>query len=106
MAIGHLAKPGYPFLYTILPIRESNRWLSVQTLLTEESNRRLSVQTPSDRSIDHALVAWQSGILQSRGAHFLYAILSAEESNRRFSVCPPSDHSIDHALVAWQSGIL
>ena len=35
-----------------------------------ESNRWLSVHTPSDRSIGHALVAWQSGILQSQGARF------------------------------------
>ena len=99
MAIGHLAKPGYPFLYTILPIRESNRWLSVQTLLTEESNRRLSVQTPSDRSIDPALAAWQSGILQSQDTRFCTQILLTEDSNRRFSVQTPSDCSIVHALV-------
>ena len=57
-------------MYAILLTEESNRRLSVQTLLTEESNRRLSVQTPSDRSIGHALVAWQSGILQSQCARF------------------------------------
>ena len=56
MAIGHPAKSGCPFLYTILP--------------TGESNRRFSVQTPSGRSIGPALIAWQSGILQSRSARF------------------------------------
>ena len=29
-----------------------------------------SVQTPSNRSIGHALVAWQAGTLQSQGACF------------------------------------
>ena len=43
---------------------------NVQTLPIGESNRRSSVQTPSDRSIDHPLVGWQSGILQSQGARF------------------------------------
>ena len=56
MANGHPAKSGCPFLYAILPIGESNR--------------RFSVWTPSDRSIGHALVAWQTGILQSQGARF------------------------------------
>jgi len=100
MAIGHPAKSGCPFLYAILLTEESNRRLSVQTLLTEESNRRLSVQTPSDRSIGHALAAWQSGILQGQGAHFCMLILLTEESNRRLSIQPPSNRSIGHALVA------
>ena len=65
-----------------------------------ESNRRLSVQTLSDRSIGYALVAWQSGTLQSRGARFCIQILLTEESNRRLSVQTPLDRSIDHALVA------
>ena len=60
--------------------------LVFRPLPTEEANRRFSVQPPSDRSIGYALVAWQSGILQSQGARFLYAILPTEESNRRFSV--------------------
>ena len=51
-------------------------------LPTEEANRRLSVQTSSDRSIGHALIAWQSGTLQSRGARFCMLILTTEESNR------------------------
>ena len=85
MAIGHPAKSGCPFLYTILP--------------TEEANRRFSIQPPSERSIDPALIAWQTGILQSRGAYFLYAILPTGESNRRFSAYPPSDYSIGHAPV-------
>ena len=71
-----------------------------------EFNRWLSVQTPSDRSIDHTLVAWQSGILQSQGARFCVQTLLTEESNRRFSAYPSSDCSIGHALAAWQSGIL
>ena len=75
-------------------------------LPTEESNRRLSVQTPSDRSIGHALAAWQSGILQSRGAHFCMLSFRPGESNRWLSVHTPSDRSIDHALAAWQTGIL
>ena len=87
MTIGHPAKSEYSFLYAILP--------------TEEPNRRFSIQTPSDRSIDHALVAWQSGILQSQGAHFCMLILLTGESNRRFSVQTPSDRSIGHALAAW-----
>ena len=40
------------------------------TLPIGESNRMFSVQTPSDRSIDYALIAWQSGTLQSQGARF------------------------------------
>ena len=92
MAIGHPAKSRCPFLYAIL--------------LTEESNRRFSTYPPSDRSICHALVAWQSGILQSRGPRFCMLIFPTGKSNCRFSVQTPSDHSIGHALVAWQSGIL
>ena len=75
-------------------------------LPTEESNRRFSVQTPSDHSIGHALVAWQSGILQSQGARFCIHPLPTGESNRRFSIQTPSNRSIDYALVAWQAGIL
>ena len=71
-----------------------------------ESNRWLSVQTFLDRSIDHALVAWQSGILQSQGARFCMLPLPTKEANRRFSVQLPSDCSIGHALIAWQSDIL
>ena len=56
IAIGHPAKPGYPFLYAILPIGESSHGFSVQT--------------PSDYSIGHTLIVWQSGILQSQGARF------------------------------------
>ena len=92
MVIGHPVKSEYPFLYATLPIGESNR--------------RFSVQTPSDRSIGHALVAWQSGILQSQGARFCIQILPTEEANRRLSVQTSSDRSIDHTLAAWQSGIL
>ena len=39
-------------------------------LSTKEPNHRLSVHPSSDRSIGHALVAWQSGILQSQGVRF------------------------------------
>ena len=92
IAIGHSTKSGCPFLYAILS--------------TEESNRRFSVHTPSDCSIDHALVAWQSGILQNQSARFCIHPLLTGESNRRFSAYSPSDCSIGHALVAWQSGIL
>ena len=86
MVIGHPAKLGCPILYAIL--------------LTEESNRRFSVQTSSDRSINHALAAWQSGILQSQGARFCIRPLPTEEPYHRFSVQIPSDRSTDHALVA------
>ena len=75
MANGHPAKSGYSILYAILSIGESNR--------------RFSVQPPSNRSIGHALIAWQSGILQKSGCPFLYAILPIKEPNRRFSVQPP-----------------
>ena len=86
MAIGHPAKLGCPFLYAILP--------------TEEANRRFSVQPPSDRSIDHALIAWRSDTLQSRDARFCMLLLPIEEANRRLSVQTPSDRSIGYALVA------
>ena len=69
MAIGYPAKSGCLFLYTILPIRESNR--------------RLSVRTPSDCSIGHALAAWQAGILQSKGSRFCMLLLPTEGSYRR-----------------------
>ena len=75
-------------------------------LPTKESNRRFSVQTPSDRSIGHALVAWQSGILQSRGARFCMLSFRPGESNHWLSVHIPSGRSIGPALIAWQSGIL
>ena len=143
MANGHPAKSGCPFLYATLPIGESNRRFSVQTpsnrsighvlvawqsgilqsqdarffmlslrsgsliagsasslLPTGESNRRFSAYTPSDRSIGHALTAWQSGILQSQGTGICIHLLPTGESNRRFSAYPPSDRSIDHALAA------
>ena len=50
--------------------------------------------------MDHALVAWQSGALQSQGARFCIQVLLTEESNRRTSVQTPSDCSIGHALIA------
>ena len=78
MATGHPAKSGCPFLYTILPIGEPNRRFSVQLLPIGESNRRFSVQTPSVRSIGHALAAWQTGILQSRGAYFCMLSFQSE----------------------------
>ena len=87
MTIGHPASQGARFCMLILP--------------TEEPNRRFSVQIPSDRSIGHALVAWQSGILQSRDTRFCIRPLPTGESNRRFSAYPPSDRSTGHALVAW-----
>ena len=69
-------------------------------LPTEESNRRFSIQPPSERSIGPALIAWQSGVLQSQGARFCIQVLLTEESNRRTSVQTPSDCSIGHALIA------
>ena len=92
MANGHLAKSGCSFWYAILP--------------TGESDRRFSAYPPSDRSIGPALIAWQSGILQSKDARFCMLILLIGESNHRFSVQTFLDRSIGHALVAWQSGIL
>ena len=76
------------------------------TLPIGESNRRFSVQTPSDCSIGHALVAWQSGILQSQGARFCIHLLPTKKPNHRFSIQPPSNRSIGPALIAWQSGIM
>ena len=87
MAIERPAKSGYPFFYPD-PFRP------------EESNRWLSVQPPSGRSIGPALIAWQSSILQSRGARFCILILPTRESNRRLSFHSPSDRSIGPTLVA------
>ena len=107
MAIGHPAKSGCPFLYPD-PFRPRKLIADsvFRLLLTRESNRRFSIQTPSDHSIDHALIAWQSGILQNWGARFCMLSFRPGESNRWLSVHIPLGRSIGHALAAWQSGIL
>ena len=70
MANGHLAKSGYSILYAILSIGEPNCMFSVRTLPIGEPNHMFSVWAPFDRSIGHALIAWQTGILQSQSACF------------------------------------